>query len=178
MKARLAPFLAASALCVAASAQSSGPQADTSLPQLQHIDVTQVDPSVNPCVNFHQYVCNKDFAANPIPPDHVGRDGIGGEVLIADVLMEVDAGIDGGVDLSDVDVLQLRQRGVGLGTGRLRRSGDAEGGGREERGEACFHEDLSGKNQNVARIAGCRSSEDDTRWRGGAAEEIDKRGLP
>jgi putative endopeptidase len=71
MKARLAPFLAASALCVAASAQSSGPQADTSLPQLQHIDVTQVDPSVSPCVNFHQYVCNKDFAANPIPPDQV-----------------------------------------------------------------------------------------------------------
>ncbi len=75
MKACFALFLAAaSSLCApapSASAQSSHPQADTALPQLQHIDFTQVDTSINPCVNFHQYVCNKVFAANPIPPDQI-----------------------------------------------------------------------------------------------------------
>jgi len=75
MKACLALWLATGlSVCVAvpgALAQSSHPQADTPLPQLQHIDVTQVDSSVNPCVNFHQYVCNKVFAANPIPPDQI-----------------------------------------------------------------------------------------------------------
>ncbi len=74
MKAPLALFLATSAslfTALSASAQVSHPQADTTPPQLQHIDVTQVDSSVSPCVNFHQYVCNKVFASNPIPPDQI-----------------------------------------------------------------------------------------------------------
>jgi len=36
---------------------------------LRHIDVTQVDMSVDPCENFYQYVCAKLNAENPIPPD-------------------------------------------------------------------------------------------------------------
>jgi endothelin-converting enzyme/putative endopeptidase len=75
MKACLNIFLAAAfAVCAAApcaSAQSTQSQSDSKLPQLQHIDVGQVDSSVSPCVNFHAYVCNKTFAANPIPPDQV-----------------------------------------------------------------------------------------------------------
>jgi endothelin-converting enzyme/putative endopeptidase len=38
---------------------------------LQHIDVANVDSSIGPCVNFHQYVCARVFAANPIPPDQI-----------------------------------------------------------------------------------------------------------
>jgi hypothetical protein len=58
--------------------------------------------------------------AEGAPGGLVGRDGVGGEDLVAGVLMEVDAGIDRGVDLGDVDVLQLGQGGVGLGMGGLR----------------------------------------------------------
>jgi len=36
---------------------------------LSHFDVTAIDNSVDPCVDFYQYSCNKWLAANPIPPD-------------------------------------------------------------------------------------------------------------
>jgi putative endopeptidase len=69
MKAHLAILLAA-VPAVCGLAQSSHSAADA-LPSLQHIDVTNVDSSVSPCVDFHQYVCGKVMAANPIPPDQV-----------------------------------------------------------------------------------------------------------
>lgn len=39
--------------------------------ELQHIDVTRVDSSIDPCTNFYQYTCSKLNAANPIPPDQM-----------------------------------------------------------------------------------------------------------
>jgi putative endopeptidase len=65
-------FAAVSATC--ALAQTSQPQGrpqDKALPTLIHVDVTQVDGSVDPCVNFFQYTCGKIEAANPMPPDQV-----------------------------------------------------------------------------------------------------------
>ena len=43
--------------------------AGTVPPQLDHFDVTQVDRSLDPCVDFYQYTCKKWIAKNPIPPD-------------------------------------------------------------------------------------------------------------
>jgi putative endopeptidase len=56
-------------LTPAASAFAQSPKADEQPMQLHHIDVTQVDSSIDPCNNFYQYACNKIFAASPIPPD-------------------------------------------------------------------------------------------------------------
>ena len=47
--------------------------------QLQHVDVTNVDTSVNPCDNFYQYTCGKLNAASPIPPDEIFW-GVAGEL--------------------------------------------------------------------------------------------------
>ena len=47
--------------------------------QLHHIDVTNVDVSVNPCDNFYQYTCGKLNAASPIPPDEIFW-GVAGEL--------------------------------------------------------------------------------------------------
>jgi endothelin-converting enzyme/putative endopeptidase len=49
-----------------ALAQSPPPETEV---ELQHIDVTRVDSSVNPCENFFQYACGIVNAENPIPPD-------------------------------------------------------------------------------------------------------------
>jgi hypothetical protein len=59
------------------------------------------------------------------PRDLVGRNGVGGEYAGADVLVEIDARADGGVDVRDVDVLQRRQ-GVCWSLGRLTEAGDRE----------------------------------------------------
>jgi endothelin-converting enzyme/putative endopeptidase len=40
-------------------------------PALPRFDPTQVDRSVDPCVDFFQYSCGTFFKANPIPPDQV-----------------------------------------------------------------------------------------------------------
>jgi putative endopeptidase len=43
--------------------------AGTVTPQLDHFNVTQVDRSLDPCVNFYQYACQKWIPKNPIPAD-------------------------------------------------------------------------------------------------------------
>ena len=43
--------------------------AETAIPKLDHFDETQVDRSLDPCVDFYQYTCKKWIAKNPIPPD-------------------------------------------------------------------------------------------------------------
>ena len=42
--------------------------------QLQHIDVTRVESSVNPCDNFYEYTCSRLDKENPIPADQAGVD--------------------------------------------------------------------------------------------------------
>jgi putative endopeptidase len=51
-----------------AQSNPAGP-GGTVTPQLDHFDVTQADRSLDPCVDFYQYTCNKWIAKNPIPPD-------------------------------------------------------------------------------------------------------------
>jgi hypothetical protein len=38
-----------------------------STPKLEHIDISQVDKTLNPCQDFYQYACSKWNPANPIP---------------------------------------------------------------------------------------------------------------
>ena len=64
---------------LAASAALSAAQTQQAPIQLQHVDVTNMDTSVNPCDNFYQYTCGKLNAANPIPPDEVFW-GVAGEL--------------------------------------------------------------------------------------------------
>lgn len=76
MRLLLATLLAgATAMC--GLAQTSQPEPQPT--ELHHIDVTQVDSSVNPCDNFWQYTCGKLNAANPIPPDQMFW-GVAGEL--------------------------------------------------------------------------------------------------
>lgn len=49
------------------------------LPELNHIDVMNVDTKVSPCENFYQYTCGKLNAGNPIPPDQTFW-GVAGEL--------------------------------------------------------------------------------------------------
>ncbi len=60
--------LALAALLVAAPALAQSTPENI---QLGHIDVTNVDSSVNPCDNFFKYACGKVNAANPIPADQI-----------------------------------------------------------------------------------------------------------
>ena len=64
MKVCVAFFLCVACIqfCPAQSTSSTD-----SVPQLHHIDVTQVDSSIDPCENFYQHVCGKLNAENPIP---------------------------------------------------------------------------------------------------------------
>jgi len=50
---------------LAALAQAS----DTTLPYTPSLDVTAMDKSANPCVDFYQYSCGGWKKNNPIPPD-------------------------------------------------------------------------------------------------------------
>jgi len=59
------------ATCCLLRAAAQSPQSDPAPTQLHHIDVTQVDTSADPCSDFHQYVCGKLNAANPIPDDQI-----------------------------------------------------------------------------------------------------------
>lgn len=52
-------------------AHGQAPAASASAPKLEHFDLSQIDKSLDPCQDFHQYVCSKWNAANPIPADQV-----------------------------------------------------------------------------------------------------------
>ena len=56
-------------ICSVCCEAQTAPASDTV--QLHHIDVTHVDPLVDPCENFYLHVCGKFNAENPIPPDQI-----------------------------------------------------------------------------------------------------------
>src|ERR1700733_1575932 len=57
--------------CVTALAQSNPVQSPDTIAQLSHFDASQVDRTLDPCVDFYQFTCKKWIANNPIPPDQV-----------------------------------------------------------------------------------------------------------
>ena len=67
---RLFPIVVISAMAfapLAAMGQEMSPKSSTVTPD--HFDLKEVDPSVDPCVDFYEYACKKWQASNPIPPD-------------------------------------------------------------------------------------------------------------
>jgi endothelin-converting enzyme/putative endopeptidase len=62
-------FLVSGCLAAAAQSNPTPPAPGAANPQLDHFDVTQIDRSLDPCVDFYQYTCQKWIARNPIPPD-------------------------------------------------------------------------------------------------------------
>jgi putative endopeptidase len=60
------------ALCSASFAQSDAAPSSSSMPELEHFSIDQVDKSLDPCTDFFQYACSKWIKANPIPADQGG----------------------------------------------------------------------------------------------------------
>jgi len=60
-------------LCGCALSQTTAPAGNStqSLPELDHFDATKVDKSVDPCVDFYQYSCNRWIKDNPLPPEEI-----------------------------------------------------------------------------------------------------------
>ena len=56
------------------SAQQPAPQPLSEMPYSSSLDLTSMDRSVDPCVNFYQYVCGGWKKLNPIPADQATWD--------------------------------------------------------------------------------------------------------
>ena len=59
----------ASGAATAAPAPDAKPE-----PKLVHFDPSYADTTLDPCADFHQYVCSKWMKGNPIPPDEAAWD--------------------------------------------------------------------------------------------------------
>src|SRR5215469_18945733 len=65
----LAGFISVSSVCGAQDHASSSAQNHPQATQQPVLDVTSMDTSVDPCVDFFAYSCNGWIKRNPIPPD-------------------------------------------------------------------------------------------------------------
>jgi endothelin-converting enzyme/putative endopeptidase len=77
MRTKLSLALAAAALALsvsAASAQSAAARPYTAMPYSPVLDLTSLDRSVDPCVDFYKFSCGGWQAKNPIPADQAAWD--------------------------------------------------------------------------------------------------------
>ena len=75
MSSKLLAALASTALCLPAlrlPAQQPAPQPIQAMPYSPSLDVTSLDRSVDPCVDFYKFSCGGWQKNNPIPADQSG----------------------------------------------------------------------------------------------------------
>jgi putative endopeptidase len=68
------PALAVVLAISACPAQQPAPQPLQAMPYSPSLDLTSLDKTVDPCVNFYQYACGGWQKLNPIPADQAGWD--------------------------------------------------------------------------------------------------------
>src|SRR5580704_10032545 len=95
MRLFLLPIFLSSCLSFPAFSQTA-PDPGKPAPQLDHFDAKNVDKSVDPCVDFYAYSCNRWIADNPVPPDEVFWDSFGklqlwNETFLHQTVLEVAA---------------------------------------------------------------------------------------
>jgi endothelin-converting enzyme/putative endopeptidase len=72
VKSQLAAAAALAACCICLSAQQPAPQPLQSMPYSPSLDVTSLDRSTDPCVDFYKFSCGGWEKNNPIPADQAG----------------------------------------------------------------------------------------------------------
>src|SRR5664280_1490295 len=63
------PLLLAAVLSVAQAAPSSSSSSSDTPKQIPNFDLTAIDKTIEPCVDFYQYACGNWMKHNPVPPD-------------------------------------------------------------------------------------------------------------